>query len=64
MKIKVTKPIPVQNPPKIGTVHEVTKIKYEPQRSKRTELYLINYDGAETGIYPHECEVVRERTEE
>lgn len=58
MKIRITVPIPVQNPPAVGTVHEVIRTEYEPPRYKRTKLYFINYNGQETGIYPHECEKV------
>lgn len=50
MKIRIKERIPVQNPPEVGTVHEVVRVEYEPPRHKRTRLYFKDYNGVETGI--------------
>lgn len=60
MKIKITKRLPIANPPEIGSVHEVTRRETEPPRHKRTRLYFIKVDGREVGVYLHECEVVHD----
>lgn len=60
MKIKITQEIPIANPPKIGSIHEVTKVDYEPPRNKRTRMYHIDYDGRDVGVYSRECEKVLE----
>lgn len=64
MKIKIINKIPVQNPPEVGSVHEVIKTEYEPPRHKRTKMYFIKYKGEEIGVFPHECERVYEEEQE
>lgn len=58
MKIKITSVLPIENPPTIGSVHEVTRIETEPPRHKRTRMYFIEVNGREIGVYPRECEKV------
>nr|DAY50244.1 MAG TPA: hypothetical protein [Caudoviricetes sp.] len=60
MKIKITQRIPIANPPEIGSIHEVTKVDYEPPRNRRTRMYHIDCDGRDVGVYPRECEKVSE----
>lgn len=64
MKIKITNEIPVSSPPEVGSVHEVTRIEYEPPRYKRTKMYFIKHKGEEIGVFPRECETVKEEEKE
>ena len=64
MKIKITKRLPIANPPEVGSLHGVIRRGTGPQRHKRTRLYFIKVDGREVGVYPHECERVWEQESE
>ena len=60
MKIKITSVLPIEYPPTVGSVYEVTRIETEPPRNKRTKMYFIKVNGREIGVYPRECEKMTE----
>ncbi len=60
MKIRITRSLPISNPPTVGSIHEVIRVETEPPRYKRTRMYFIEIGGREIGVYPHECEKTRE----
>ncbi len=64
MKIRILQTLPIENPPKCGSVHEVTRTEKEPPRYRRTKMYFIEINGREIGVYPRECERVMESEDE
>jgi hypothetical protein len=61
MKLKIKSPIPVKNPPPVGTILEVV--------SKKTfkyggDIFTVSYKGNEIGIFPNECEIIKEANDE
>jgi len=61
MKIRITREIPIANPPAVGTIFEV--IGEQESTGRGTRMYYIINDGIKTGVYPRECEVVNEEGE-
>lgn len=57
MKIRITSDIPVRQDfrPPIGSIHDVID-----EARLHNRLYYIVYKGERVGIYPRECEILRE----